>query len=104
MTVATLIDIHLDINSSNIDKEQTCDTYKQTLVYSFNDVFQKYSIKRNTVGKRKSSIHHKGELACKAILEKAMKNERKSTASERVKEPKEKRLKKDSTMNNRKWK
>ena len=33
-----------------------------------------------------------------------MKNERKSTASERVKEPKEKRSKKDSTMNNRKWK
>ena len=104
MTVATLIDIHLDINSSNIDKDQTCDTYKQTLVYSFNDVFQKYSIKRNAVGNRKSSIHHKGELACKAILEKAMKNERKSTASECLEEPKEKRSKKDSTMNNRKWK
>ena len=100
MTVTTLTDIHLDINSSNIDKDQTCDTYKQTLVYSFNDVFQQSSIKKNAVGKRKSSIHHKAELSYKAILEKATKNKRKSTVSERVEEPKEKRSKKDSTINN----
>ena len=39
MTVTTLTDIHLDINSSDIDKDYTCDTYEQTLVYSFNDAF-----------------------------------------------------------------
>ena len=54
----------------------------------------------NEVGTRKSSIHHKTELACKAILEKAMKNKRKTTASECVEEPKEKRSKKDSTIKN----
>ena len=43
--------------------------------------------------KIKSSIHHKAE--------KATKNKRKSTASERVKEPKEKRSNKESTINNR---
>ena len=79
MTLTTLNDIHLDINCSDIDKVQTGDMYKQTLAYSFNDVLQ---------------------LARKAILEKAMKNKRKSTAPEFVKEPKEKRLKKDSTISN----
>ena len=54
----------------------------------------------NEVGTRKSSIHHKTELACKAILEKATKNKRKTTASECVEEPKEKRSKKDSTIKN----
>ena len=99
MTVTALTDIHLDINSSNIDKDQTCDTYEQTLVYSFNDLFQQSSIKKNTVGKRISSIHHKAELAHKGILEKATKNERKSAVSECVKEPKEKRSKKDLIIN-----
>ena len=100
MTVTTLTDIHLDINSSDIDKDQICDTYEQTLVYSFNDVFQQSSIKKNEVGKRRSSIHHKAELARRAILEKATKNKRKSTASERVEQPKDKRSKKGSTINN----
>ena len=86
MIVTTLTDIHLDINSSDIDKDQTCDTYKQTLVYSFNDVFQQSSIKKNTVRKRKLSIHHKAELARKPVLEKATKNKRNSTASECVEE------------------
>ena len=45
-------------------------------------------------------IHHKAELAQKVVLEKATKNKRKSTTSERVEEPKEKRSKKDSTINN----
>ena len=36
----------------------------------------------------------------KAILENVTKNKRKSTASERVKEPKKERSKKDSTINN----
>ena len=97
MTVTTLTDINLDINSCDIDKDQACDTYKQTLLYSFNDVFQQSFIKKNAVRKRKSSIHHKAELARKAILEKATTNKRRSTASERVKRPKEKRSKKDST-------
>ena len=39
-------------------------------------------------------------MARKAILEKAPKNKRKPTASERVTEPKERRSKKDSTINN----
>ena len=39
MTVTKLTDIHLNINSSGIDKDETCDTYEQILVYSFNDVF-----------------------------------------------------------------
>ena len=100
MTVTTLTEIHLAINSSDIDKDQTCDMYEQTRLYSFNDVFQQSSIKKNAVGQRKSSIHRKAELPCKAILEKVTKNERKSTASEHVEEPKEKRSKKDSTTNN----
>ena len=100
MTVTTLTDINLDINSCDIDKDQACDAYKQTLLYSFNDVFQQSFIKKNAVRKRKSSIHHKAELARKAILEKATKNKRKSTASELVEEPKEKRSKKDSTSSN----
>ena len=66
MTVTTLTDIHLDINSSDIDKDQTCDTYEQTLVYSFNDVFWQSSIKKKAVGKRQASIDHKTELARKA--------------------------------------
>ena len=39
-------------------------------------------------------------MARRAILEKAAKNKRKSTASERVEEPKDKRSEKDSTSNN----
>ena len=96
MTVTTLTDIH----NSDIDKDQTFDTYKQSLVNSFNDVFQQSSITKNALGKRKSSIHYKAELDRKAILENVTKNKRKSTASERVKEPKKERSKKDSTINN----
>ena len=57
-------------------------------------------MKKNAVGKRKSWNHHKAKLPRKAILEKEMKNERKSTASELMEEPKEKKSKKDSTTNN----
>ena len=91
MTVTTLT----DINNSDIDKDQTFDTYKQSLVNSFNDVFQQSSITKNALGKRKSSIHYKAELDRKAILENVTKN----PMPGRVVEPKEKRSKKDSTSN-----
>ena len=99
MIVTTLTDIHLDINSSDIDKDQICDTYKQTLVYSFNDVFQQSSIKKNSERENHrftirqnwlANLSQKRPRRIKESLQRQNVSKNVKEASECVEEPKEK--------------
>ena len=62
--------------------------------------FSNLPSKRTPLERENHRFTIKQNWIAKAILEKTTKNNRRSTASERVEEPKEKRSKKDSTSSN----